>query len=316
MRHRLLFPRILLLAGVFLLAGGLASSLAFTNYVLFDNATGQILASQDKDARRQVASLTKIATATVVLDAAELKLLSLGELVQIPATALVTGGVNPAGLQPGDVLTLRDLLYCALLASDNVSAEAIATHVGRKLPNSTRLDPAGNFVAHMNALARNLRMKRTLFLNPHGLDNLSGTLPFSTAADIGRLTRYAYSDADFRFFVSQKSRDIEVRRPEGTSTIRLNNTNILLGTDGIDGVKTGMTSKSGFCLVLSSMKNPEVVRHGEQVVQTQRRVTLVLLGSNSPERRFSDGQNLLQRGWQLHQQWINEGRTVKQSQTL
>ncbi len=290
--------------------------LAYTNYVLFDNGTGYILASKGKDERRQVASLTKIATATVVLDAAELKIVSLGELVQVPPVATMVGGVNAAGLQAGDVLSLRDLLYAALLASDNVCAATIAHHVGRKLPNPTRLDPIGNFVSHMNALARNLRMKRTLFLNPHGLDHFSGTLPFSTAADIGRLTRYAYSDPDFRFFVSQKTRDIEVRRGETTETIRINNTNILLGEDGIDGVKTGMTSKSGFCIVLSSMKPPEVVRHGTQVVQTQNRITLVLLGSNSAERRFADGKALLLQGWQLHQRWAGAGRQVKQRQTL
>jgi D-alanyl-D-alanine carboxypeptidase len=299
-----------------LLLGAPASLFGFTNYVLFDNATGHILASKGRDERRQVASLTKIATATVVLDAAELGLVSLGEMVQVPSSALLAGGVNPAGLQAGDVLTLRDLLYAALLSSDNVSAATIAHHVGRKLPNPTHLDPAGNFVAHMNALARNLRMKRTLFLNPHGMDNFSGTLPFSTASDIGRLTRYAYSDADFRFFVSQKTRDIEVRRAEGTETIRLSNTNILLGQDGIDGVKTGMTSKSGFCLVLSSIKDPEVVRHGDQVVQTQRRVTLVLLGSASAERRFEDGKNLLLQGWRLHEQWAASGRNVNQRQAL
>lgn len=315
--RRLFFSKIAFLGLAFCVwLSGLSLLPAYTNYVLFDNGTGHVLASKGRDERRQVASLTKIATATVVLDAAEMNLVSLGEMVQIPATAMTIGGVNPAGLQPGDALTLRDLLYAALMTSDNVAAAAIANHVGRKLSNPTRLDPVGNFVAHMNALARNLRMKRTLFLNPHGLDNLSGTLPFSTASDIGRLTRYAYSDPDFRFFVSQKSRDIEIRRGETTETVRLNNTNILLGQDGIDGVKTGMTSKSGFCLVLSSMKSPEVIRHGTQVVQTQRRITLVMLGSSSAEQRFSDGKNLLLQGWRLHKEWAAAGREVNQRQAL
>ena len=86
------------------------------------------------------------------------------------------------------------------------------SYVGARLPNPEGLEPVSNFVSHMNALARTLAMKRTLFLNPSGADNVEGALPYSTASDLARLTRYAYSEADFPFFVSQKTRTVHVFR--------------------------------------------------------------------------------------------------------
>jgi D-alanyl-D-alanine carboxypeptidase len=287
-----------------------------TSYVIIDNQTGHIFSSKDMNVRRQIGSLTKIATAVVVLDAVQLKKLRLSDRVTVPPQALSAGGVNPAGLEAGDVLSLRDLLYCALMASDNVAATAIAYHVGRILPNPTGLPPVENFVAHMNALARNLRMRRTLFLNPSGIDNTQGTLPYSTAADVARLVRYAYTDPDFYFYVSQKSRVVDIERAGQMISVTLNNTNRLLGQRGIDGVKTGMTSKSGYCIVLSSWRPPEVVKMGDSVVQTPRRIIAVLLGANSSEERFSQGSMLIQTGWRMYDEWALSGRSVKEKNTL
>jgi D-alanyl-D-alanine carboxypeptidase len=219
-------------------------------------------------------------------------------------------------LQEGDVVSLRDLLYCALMSSDNVAATALAHHVGRRLPNPTRLDPVGNFVAHMNALARNLRMRRTLFLNPHGIDSMQGTLPVSTALDMARLTRYAYTDGDFRFFVSQRTREIDVLREGQRMSVTLRNTNQLLGQDGIDGVKTGFTNRAGYCLIVSSWKNPEVIRRGDSVVQNQRRLIVVVLGAHTNEARFSEGLRFIRTGWSLYDQWARAGRVVNKKDTL
>ena len=179
---------------------------AAQSYIVVDNQTGMILASKKPNDKLQVASLTKIATAMVALDWAQLSKADLSQMAVISPRAVRAGGINPVGLQEGDSLSLRDLLYTALMASDNVAATALAEFVGARLPNAEGLAPASNFVSHMNALAHTLGMKRTLFLNPSGSDNVEGTLPYSTASDMARLTRYAYSEADFPFFVSQKSR--------------------------------------------------------------------------------------------------------------
>lgn len=297
-----------------LLIAAAASTFAAENFVVADNQTGQILGSKNANDKVQVASLTKVATAMVVLDWAQMTKADLGQQATITAQALSSGGVNPVGLMEGDSLSLRDLLYSALMASDNVAATALAQHVGSRLPNAQGLDPISNFVTHMNALARTLGMKRTLFLNPSGLDNApDGALPYSTAIDIARLTQYAYSEADFPFFVSQKDRIIHIFRGGADLPYSLRNTNELLGIEDIDGVKTGRTNKAGDCLILSSERKPEVKREGETVFVTPRRIIIVLLGSRD---RFGEGAALNRQGWGLYEKWAAEGRKVKKSQAL
>ncbi len=291
-----------------------ATALAAESYIVVDNQTGFILASSARDEKLQVASLTKVATATVVLDWAQLTKAELGQMVTITAQALRSSGANPVGLMEGDSVSLRDLLYCALMASDNVAATALAQHVGSRLPNNQGLDPIGNFVTHMNALARTLGMKRTLFLNPSGLDNIpDGALPYSTASDLARLTRYAYSEADFPYYVSQKSRVVHVFRAGVDTPVELQNTNELLDQEGIDGVKTGRTSRAGDCLILSAEQKPEVKREAEKVFVTPRRVIVVLLGSRD---RFPEGSALIRQGWGLYGKWAAEGRKVNSGKTL
>lgn len=295
---------------------GLQETRAVESFITVDQETGHIFSSKNRDQRRAIASLTKVATGVVTLDAAQHRGVSLGERVTITPEMLRAGGVNPAGLQPGDSVALRDLLYCALMSSDNIAALAIAHHVGARLPNPTRLSPAGNFVAHMNALARSLQMRRTVFLNPHGIDPGEGTIPMSTAADLARLTRYAYSEGDFRFYVSQKSRNIEVLRFGQPVTVTLQNTNRLLGVDDIDGVKTGFTARAGHCLILSSMRKPEVIRQGSAVINHTRRIIVVVLGARSDDARFNEGLRLIRQGWGLHEQWAAGGRLVTPRQSL
>ena len=290
-----------------------ACASAAQSYIVVDNQTGLILASKNPNEKLQVASLTKVATAMVVLDWAQLSKADLSQMATVSARAMRSGGLNPVGLQEGDWLSLRDLLYTALMASDNVAATSLAEHVGARLPNAESLDPAGNFVSHMNALAHTLGMKRTLFLNPSGADNLEGALPYSTASDMARLTRYAYTEADFPFFVSQKTRIIHVFRGGVDMPIELRNTNELLDQEGVDGVKTGRTRRAGDCLILSTERRPEVQRQGESVQVTPRRIVIVLLGS--PER-FGEGMALVRQGWGLYDQWAAEGRKIKKNQAL
>ncbi len=298
---------------IFLLFALVACASAAQSYIIVDNQTGLILASKNPNEKLQVASLTKVATAMVVLDWAQLSKADLSQMATVSARAMRSGGLNPVGLQEGDLLSLRDLLYTALMASDNVAATSLAEHVGARLPNAESLDPAGNFVSHMNALAHTLGMKRTLFLNPSGADNLEGALPYSTASDMARLTRYAYTEADFPFFVSQKTRIIHVFRGGVDMPIELRNTNELLDQEGVDGVKTGRTRRAGDCLILSTERRPEVQRQGESVQVTPRRIVIVLLGSRE---RFGEGMALVRQGWGLYDQWAAEGRKIKKNQAL
>lgn len=283
------------------------------SYIIVDDETGHILDSSEANEKRQIASLTKIAAAMVVYDWAAATNSSLAAEVEVPSGIINVGGVNACGLQPGDRVSLRDLIYAALMQSDNHAAYTLAYNVGARLPNNAKLDPAGNFTAHMNALARKLRMKRTLFLNPHGIDNMENP-PYSTATDLARLAKYATDNAAFNFAVSQTSREIAITGPDGTRrAFPLQNTNGLLGQEGIDGVKTGRTARAGDCVILSADREPQTVDVNGQKVAIPRRITLVLLGSQD---RFSEGMALMRRGWEMHDKWTSEGRPISKRSAI
>jgi len=300
-------------------ASVLRSAFAARAYLIADAQTGYILEEQDARKKLQVGSLTKIATASVVLDWAERKSGDLNQVVTIPQEAFVGISENSIGFQPGDSITLRDLLYAALVQSDNIAAYTLAYHVGSQveslLPGETgsKLTPVDAFVAQMNALAKQLKMERTRFVNPHGVGYKVRPLPYSTAEDMARLTRYAMNKASFRFYVSQKERQISFDRAGHKLNYVLRNTNELLGKMGIDGVKTGRSSRSGDCLILYANREAEVVRQGQMETVYPRHLMVVLLGSTD---RFGEGAALLQRGWQLYDQWAAGGRVADSKKML
>lgn len=291
-------------------------ALAAQAFVIVDAKTGYVIQERNSRQKLQVGSLTKIATAMVVLDWAERHQGDLGQMATVPPEAMV-GGENMVGLQPGDQISLRDALYAALVQSDNVSAYTLADHVGRAIqgivPAGAKATPIGTFVGQMNALAKTLKMNRTLFTNPAGLDTAK-PFPYSTAEDLARLTRYANSKAGFRFYVQQKERQISWKRGEATKEYMLRNTNELLGQNGVDGVKTGKTARAGECLILSAQRQAEVVVQGEnRATVTPRNLIIVLLGSPN---RFAEGQQLLASGWQMYDQWAAAGRMVDPKKAL
>jgi D-alanyl-D-alanine carboxypeptidase len=276
-----------------------------------------VLDQVDARDKRQVGSLTKVATAMVVLDWAEKRSGDLNRMVAIPPEAFVGTGDNLIGFQPGDTITLRDLLYAALVQSDNVAAFTLANEVGTALqsvvPTAGNGSPVGVFVGQMNFLAKSLRMERTRFVNPHGIDTGERSMPYSTASDLARLSRYAMNKAAFRFYVSQKERQISFNRGGQKKSYMLRNTNELLGTNGVDGVKTGKTARAGDCLILSAHREAELRKNGEHTSVMPRNLIIVMLGSAN---RFAEGGQLLARGWQLHDQWAAAGRMIDPKKTL
>jgi serine-type D-Ala-D-Ala carboxypeptidase (penicillin-binding protein 5/6) len=287
------------------------------SYLVVDSQTGYVLIEQNAREKRQIASLTKIATACVVLDWAEKRGGDLSQLATISQAAFVGVEKNEIGWQVGDVVSLRDLLYAALVQSDNLAANALALRVGGTLesvaPAESKITPATVFVAQMNALAKQLGMDRTRFVNPSGFDYKERPMPYSTAVDLARLTRYAMNKASFRFYVSQKEREISFNRAGKQMHALLRTTNDLLGTNGIDGVKTGQTARAGECLILSANRPSEVIKNGDSATIFPRHLIVVILGSND---RFGDGQRLVRQGWQLYDQWAASGRLVDPKKML
>ncbi len=280
-------------------------------YAIADQTTGYVLDAYKGEEKRQIASLTKIATAKVVLDWAAKTNTDLAEQVVIPQQVIEEqSGNNPIGLQANDLISYRDLLYAALMQSDNVAAATLAYYVGGALRPGVddrlrELSAIEVFASQMNALARQLGMEKTLFVNPHGLEPRKGLQPYSTALDMAKLTAYAMKDAAFRFYVSQKERKVSFNRGGQVSQYLLRNTNDLLGSNGIDGVKTGQTARSGECIIISSQRDPEITQQGSTTLVTPRRLNVVVLGATD---RVATANGLLQRGWGLYDQWAAAGR--------
>ena len=287
-------------------------------YIVVDAKSGHILLGSHASDRLPIASLTKIATAVVVLDWARFGNHPLGTEVAVPASLIASFQDNPIGFQAGDEVSLGDLLYASLLESDAIATQTLAFTVGRELPpvegeqsvkGST--PPLVRFVAQMNSLARKLHMLNTRFLNPIGSDGQEK--PYSTAADVARLSRSALTRADFTFFCSQKERRITLKRAGLPVSYLLRNTNELLGVKNVDGGKTGATARAGQCLMVTSERKPIVFQDGDTHYKTTRRLVVVVLGS--PDR-FRQASGLIDQGIEVYDTWLAAGHRMTEESTL
>lgn len=205
-----------------------------TALYLVELQSGRVLLEKNATRRLPPASLTKIMTALVALNAAPLQ-----EVVKIDERAIVHH--SSYNFQPGEEFLLRDLLTAMLVASANDACEAIAWHIGRD---------DKRFVAMMNERAHQLGLKNTHFANPCGFDAPGH---YSTAMELARLTDHALQMPAISMMVRTVNRDIAT--VDGKRQVSLHSTNELLTDPDVNGVKTGYTSKAGRCLILSMFKN-------------------------------------------------------------
>lgn len=284
------------------------------SYIAVESYTGKILLELDADKKRPVASLTKVATAMVVLDWAKLSQTSLAEMAVVPGAVATLGGSNPMGLIPGDQISLREAMYSMLLGSDNVAAYTLAEHAGRSIQSrSGGRSAQGAFVAQMNQLANALGMTRTKFANPHGMDQASGR-GSSTARDMARLCIYAMRDTGFQFYVKQAQRTVSCYRAGQKRSFKVGNLHVLVGKGGVNGIKSGYTVLAGPCSATSAEKKAIVKKMEDGSTQlTGRRLIIVSLGS--PDR-WGITQILIAQGWAAYEGWRQQGSPVTQAREL
>jgi len=224
---------------------------------------GRTLWERDAETQRAMASTTKVMTALVVLDHAELT-----DTVTVSADAAAVAEAE-VGLVAGETYTVQQLLQAMLIHSGNDAAFALAEHVAG--------DEAA-FVALMNEKAAQLGLTHTAYTNPHGLDEPGH---FTSAADLATLSAVAMADPRFAAIVSMPK--VEVRA--GGVTRSFENSNKLLGTyEGANGIKTGWTNDAGYCLVASAK------RGGIGFIA-------VVLGTTSENDRFVQAATLLDWGF-------------------
>ncbi len=231
-------------------------------WLLYDEDTDTMLASQNAAEPRAMASVTKIMSALVAVRAADPS-----EIVIISESAATTGEAE-IGIAAGEVWTLRDLLAAMLVRSGNDAAVAVAEHVGGSVPG---------FAEMMNEMADLIGLQDTSFVNPHGLDAEGH---YMTAEDLLTLGRRALEEPLIARLV--RTRVVRFRDdPEGKAR-RAVNTNSLLGAyPGVAGVKTGFTADAGRVLIA-------VAQRGD------RRLWTVVMGSAN---HFDDTRRLLEYGF-------------------
>ena len=228
--------------------------------VVYDRTTGQMIWGKNENEKRAMASTTKIMTAMIVLEKANLK-----DVVTVSKKAANTGG-SVLHINTGDKISVNDLLYGLLLRSGNDTAVALAEHVGGSVEG---------FATLMNQKAKELGLTSTHFVTPHGLDSDEH---YTTALELAKLTDYALNNEKFAQIVNTKKITISVNGSPRT----IINTNELLGVlEGVNGVKTGFTGNAGRCLVTSCTRN------GNQIIT-------VVLGADTKKQRTEDSIKLIE----------------------
>lgn len=217
-----------------------ALSVSAASAILIDAQSESVLFEKNSDKRLPMASTTKIMTAVVAIEASDLD-----RTVTVPKAAVGIEG-SSIYLCEGERLTIEQLLYALMLSSANDAATAIAIAVA---------ESEDDFVDMMNETARKIGLRNTHFDNPHGLDSHSH---YTTARDLAKLTAYALELPKFRSIVSTHKHTIPLAGNENARLL-INHNKLLKSYDGMIGVKTGFTKKSGRCLVSAADRNGTVL---------------------------------------------------------
>ena len=242
------------------------SEITAPSAVLMDAETGKILYEKNPHEVRPCASITKVMTLTLVMEALDSGKISLSDTVTTSQHASSMGG-SDIWLEVGETMSVDDMIKATVVASANDAAVALAEHL---------CGTEEEFVAQMNKKAKSLGMKETVFKNCNGLDEDGHvTSAYDVAVMSRELTKhkkiYDYSN-------------IWMDNLRGGKT-QLVNTNKLLKTyRGITGLKTGTTSKAGSCISATAE------RDGLSLIA-------VVLGSATGKDRFSDAAKLLDYGF-------------------
>lgn len=220
--------------------------------LLADLDSGAVLFERNMLEQRSPASLTKVMTLLLALEAVDRGEASLDDAVTAGADCRsgMRDDSSSVGITQGETLLLEDLLYCAAVASGNDACNVIAVHISGSIPA---------FVERMNRRAEELGCSQTRFVDPHGLSSED----LSCALDLYRITREALSHPAFAQLCDCVDRSVPATNKSGVR--ELHNSNALISPNGIygpdylyegaHGVKTGYTRAAGYCLISTAERN-------------------------------------------------------------
>ena len=233
---------------------------------LTDYLTGTVLYAKNELEKLPIASVTKIMTSLLVFEALEAGKITYDEQVTVSDHAASMGG-SQVYLEPGEQMSVRDLMKAMMISSANDATVALAEHIAGSVET---------FVGMMNNRAAALGMNNTAFKNPHGLDEEGH---YSCAKDVAVMTRELLSHEDVTEFTTVWMDTIR------DGAFGLSNTNKLIRYySGATGMKTGFTNAAGFCLSGTAM------RDGLHLIA-------VVLGGETSNERFGTVKKMLDYGF-------------------
>lgn len=229
---------ILLLFPIFVKAEDLTPSAE--SGILIEYSTGKILYSKKIDEKLAPASMTKIMTLLLIMEAVEEGKINLDNNIPISTNASSMGG-SQVFLDPNTEMKAEELIKSIAIASANDSAVAMAEAIS---------GTTANFVSRMNSRAKELGCKNTNFKNVHGLDEEGH---YSTAYDMSLIARELLKHEQILKYTS--TYEAYLNKPNGTSTWMVNTNKLIKYYTGLDGLKTGFTKTAGYCLTSTAKRN-------------------------------------------------------------
>ena len=234
--------------------------------ILMEESTGNILFESNPDERLPIASVTKVMTMLLIMEAVDSGKISLDDMVTVSENAMSYGG-STMFLETGEQLTVNDMLKGIAVASANDGCVAMAEHLAGS---------ESAFVDMMNEKAKKLGMENTHFMNTNGLDEDDH---YSSARDVAIMSRELMKHETIFNYTS-----IWMDTLRG-GKFQLANTNKLIRFyDGANGLKTGSTSKALCCLSAAAKRN-------------DMQLIAVVLGAPTSAERFASAKSLLDYGF-------------------
>ncbi len=243
-------------------------TLSAKSAILMEISTGKVLMEYNPDEKLSPASITKVMTILLVFEALNEGKISLEDRVTASQNASSKGG-SQIWLKEGEVMTVHELLKATVIASANDACTALGEYI------------AGDetaFVSMMNEKAKALGMKNTCFENCSGLDD-TVTNHYSTARDVAVMSRELMKHEKVKEYTT-----IWMDTLRNGETQLVNTNKIIRSYEGATGLKTGTTSKAGYCVTATAE------RDGMGLVA-------VVLGSDNSKERFNDAKKMLSWGF-------------------
>ena len=240
-------------------------SVAAKGAVLMDLGSGEMLYEQDGHAQLPIASVTKIMTLLLVMEALEAGRIAWTDPVTCSATASAIGG-SQIWLEPGEMMTVEELVKAAVVVSANDACGALAEHLAGSIPV---------FVAAMNERAKELGMENTEFKDCSGLDDTG----YSCAYDVALMSRELMKHSEIERFTT-----IWMDSLRGGASQLVNTNKLIRHYTGATGLKTGTTNAAGHCLAATAR------REGTSFVA-------VVLGCATTAQRWEGARTLLDYGF-------------------